>query len=146
LTGRDVRLVAVPPELFERNLTHLGDLLHELRIARAGHTTGDVPLDPGLAQRMDAILAADAAACRVLWEPPTDGRGPVDLALPAESAEACRALLAAVDEADDLCRDLQLLTLAAPPEVIRLRRWMREQIEAQRDRGEEPTPFGAPKG
>lgn len=138
----DVRLLAVPPELFERNVIHLGDLLHELRIARTGHVTGDVPVDPSVAERMDAILTADASAYRALWDPPTDGRAAVDLALSAEAAEACRALLAAVEEADDLCRDLQLLTPSAPPDVTRLRRWMREQIEAQRDRGEEPTPFG----
>ena len=135
-----VHLLSVPPELFERNMTHLGDLLHELRIARAGHATGDVPVDPGLAERMDVILGADAGACRLLWEP-ASGDVPVDLALPAETAEACRALLAAVEEADDLCRDLQLLTMSAPPEVTRLRRWMRHQIEAQRDRGEDPTPY-----
>jgi hypothetical protein len=52
--------------------------------------------------------------------------------LPASAAAAAGALNGILDEADEYCRQGQLLlTLATPPELVAYRRWLLDQFVAQ---------------
>lgn len=143
----NVLLAGVPAELHLRNLGHIEDLLHELRIVRAGDTSGQTEAGPRLAGLMGDILdtympardaSRDQAEAAV-----SSGSDVVDieLDLPVEASEALRRLVDMLDEADDLCRQLALLTLAAPRSVRELRHWMASEISGQLVDGRPPTPF-----
>ena len=74
----------------------------------------------------EAQLAAAIAA----------GQPTIDLTytLPASAAAAAGALGEILDEADDYCRQGQLLlTLATPPELVAYRRWFLDQFVDQAD-------------
>lgn len=141
-----VRFLGVPARLQLANQAHLQDLLHELRIVRAGEETGQTSAGADLAELMWKILEAygslqDATrdeAERAVRE----GRERIDLEIevPPEAAEDATTMFGLLQRADDFCRDQQLLTLAAPPEVAALRRWLTDQIAAQITRGESPSP------
>jgi hypothetical protein len=54
-----------------------------------------------------------------------------EMRLPAEAREAALSLAALLEEADDYCRQGDLLTLATPPELVTFRRWYLGQIVEQ---------------
>lgn len=61
--------------------------------------------------------------------------------MPPEVAQACIALNGMIDEADEFCRQGEvLLSLASPPEAVAFRRWYLGEITAQL-RGEPPVPW-----
>lgn len=61
--------------------------------------------------------------------------------LPPAAGEACVALNEMLDEADEFCRQGDvLLSLASPPEAIVFRRWYLGEMTAQL-RGEPPLPW-----
>ena len=144
---RRVRLLNVPTDLQVRSMRHLDDLLHELHIMQAGVESGQIEPGPHLAELMSQILEAYSPAREAVWRQTetarAEGRERIDIEveLPVEAASAAPRLVDLLDEADHMCRTLELLTLAAPPEVAQLRRWVGEQIVAQVTRGEEPAPF-----
>lgn len=144
---RRVRLLDVPTDLVLSNRRHLDDLLHELYIMRAGTDSGQVRPGPGLAALMSEILEAYSPARDEVWRQADDARTAgrqsvdIDVELPSTAAAAAPHLVDLLERADRMCRDLKLLTMAAPPEVAELRRWVSAQIVAQIDRGEEPEPF-----
>jgi hypothetical protein len=144
---RRVLLLNVPTDLQVHSMRHLDDLLHELHIMQAGVETGQVEPGPRLAALMSQILEAYTPARGAVWEQTeaalAQGLEVVDIEveLPPEAASAVPALAELLDEADQMCRTLELLTLAAPPEVAELRRWVGEQIVAQVARSEQPAPF-----
>ena len=146
-TRRRVRLLRVPTELQVRNMRHLEDLVHELQILQAGADSGQAEVGAGLAALMGGILEAYSpardAARQQAETARTEGRPVVDIEveLPAEAAAAAPHLVGLLDEADRMCQQLELLTMAAPPDVKELRRWISDQIVAQVARGEAPTPF-----
>ncbi|MFP5253915.1 MAG: ATP-binding protein [Actinomycetes bacterium] len=138
-----VRLVACPVELSLQQDRHLDELVRELQLM-----SGDVASarSQALAERlegilsggaharhtgrMEAMLAADAGLEDI----------DVEMAMPNELARSVRDLQEAVSAADALCEEARLLTLASPPEVRALRRWMTEEITAQ-VAGAEPVPW-----
>jgi hypothetical protein len=63
------------------------------------------------------------------------------MALPAEASLMIRELQSAVSAADELCEDLQLLTLASTSDLRALRRWMTGEIVAQIEDGREPLTW-----
>jgi hypothetical protein len=141
-----VRLRGVPARLHLASLAHLDDLLHELRIVRAGEETGQTEVAAELGDLMRDILDAYSV-------PHEDGRRQtetavkegrerldIELDLPPEAATAGPALIDLLERADELARQQQLLTLAAPSEVAALRRWMNEEIAAQLTKGSPPSP------
>ena len=65
----------------------------------------------------------------------------VDIDLQPTAAGAPVRLFELLEEADRMCEASELLTMAAPPEVVELRRWMCSQIAAHTDREEQPEPF-----
>ena len=144
---RRVRLLNVPTELLVRNMGHLDDLVHELHIVQAGMETGQAELGPRLGTLMSEILEAYSPArdaVRQQVEAARDQRRPVvdiEVELPVEAAGAVPHLVDLLDQADGMCREQQLLTMAAPPEVAGLRRWVADQVVAQVAREEAPAPF-----
>jgi hypothetical protein len=60
--------------------------------------------------------------------------------LPSSAKHPIRELLELLDEADEFCRQGDLLTLAAPPEDVEYRRWLLGEFLRQLD-GEPPTPW-----
>lgn len=142
-----VRLLNVPTELVIRNRRHLDDLLHELQIMQAGVESGEAQPGPRLAALMVEILDAYSPARDLVREQAerawAEGRQTIDIDLevPPPMAGAAVRLVELLEQADRMCHELQLLTMAAPPEVAALRRWVGAQIVAQLDRGEEPDPF-----
>ncbi len=143
---RRVRLLNVPAELQVRNMRHLDDLLHELHIVQAGVDSGVTDLEPGLAACVSEIVEAHASARASVWQQAQTARADdrdvvdIDIDLPADAAGAAVRLFELL-AADRMCEALELLTMAAPADVIELRRWICSQIVAQVDRGEQPEPF-----
>lgn len=64
----------------------------------------------------------------------------MELRLPVEAAPFVEYYGALLDEADDYCRQAELLTVAAPPEALAVRRWAFGQLVDQ-CRGRQPTPW-----
>jgi hypothetical protein len=84
----------------------------------------------------DAIRAQVEAAAR-------DGKDTVEIELPADetAAEITERITDLLDAADEFCRSGDLLTLAAPPQVVAWRHWWRDQVVGQVREGAEPMPW-----
>ena len=144
-----MRLLNVPTEVLVRNLNHLDDLVHELHILQAGVDTGQAEPGPRLGALISQILEAYSPARDTVREQAEaaceKGLPVIDIEfdLPVEAADAAPRMVDLLDQADGMCRELALLTMAAPPEVVGLRRWISDQVVAQVARGEAPAPFPA---
>ena len=144
---RRVRLLGVPTELMMGNLRHLDDLVHELHIVQAGVQSGQAELGPRLAALMGEILEAYSPARDAVRDQAEAAQGQgrpvvdIEVDLPPEAATAVPRLVDLLEQADAMCREQQLLTMAAPPEVAEMRRWTADQVVAQVARGEAPAPY-----
>ena len=139
-----VRLAGCPVELSLRQDQHLDELVRELTLMSVDKGN---PESAALARRLEAILRAPAHA-RVagrLQAQAAFERGErlvdVEMAMPREFSLEVRLLDHAVCEADVLCDERRLLTLASPPEVREFRAWMTEQIVTQVDQDAEPLTW-----
>lgn len=147
--ARAVHFRGVPARLVLAHLAHLHDLLHELRIVRVGQDTGQVPVGEELAklvEQVSAILDAygglvDASRAEA-EEALKVGRERVDLMfeLSPEVVGVAQELQELLERADVLCREEQLLTLEAPPDIQALRRWQLEELERQLIAHQPPSP------
>jgi hypothetical protein len=148
-----IEIRGLPVALHERAQAHSDELLREFRLIAVQarlEGEGSVPhrllqlvtdltaTYSGLTEQQEDALAA-AMACR---------HETIDLHydLPTHVADACRALNALLDEADEYCRAGQhLLTLATPPDCVAYRRWFLDEFIRQAA-GEAPTPWaGSPQ-
>lgn len=145
--SRRVQLLQVPTELLVRHRRHLEDLVHELHILHAGAETGEVQPGPRLAALVSEILDAYPLERDAVWRQAEGAAAAgreivdIDVDLPPNAASVAPQLVDLLEEADTMCRQQQMLTMAAPREVAQLRRWMCAQIVAQVERGETPEPF-----
>ena len=141
-----VVLAGVSVDVHLRSVQHISDLRHELLIVRAGEEVDQRGRDLRLAKLLDdidpdgvcgATGRASSEAARA------EGRETIDLELDLspDAAPACSRMVAALEEADELCRELELLTLAASPEVAGFRRWVAAELAAQLSDGRPPEPF-----
>lgn len=142
----EVRLLGLPLDVWQRTQEHVDELLREFalmmqdeeaRAATPGRLLGLVEeLTAGYGhfstdQRNDMVAALER------------GERTIDLTyqLPPAAAGAAQALGDMLDEADDYCRrGDHLLTMAAPPEELRFRRWFIAEFVAQ-IAGAPPTPW-----
>ncbi len=144
---RRVRLLRVPTALLDDHRRHLEDLVHELHIVVAGAESGAVEGGGGpapiVSEMLDAYSRSGDFVSRQAEAAASRGNGVVDIDIEVHPSVATGAprLVELLEEVDRMCRDRELLTVAAPPEVAELRRWMCAQIVAQVERGEEPEPF-----
>lgn len=67
----------------------------------------------------------------------------LDYVVSSRAGVACAQLADLLDEADGFCRDGQMLTLPAPPEELRMRRWFLSEFIRQ-TKGEAPVPWESP--
>lgn len=137
-----VRLAGCPVRLSLRQDEHLDELVRELQLIsdqrHSAHSAAiaaqlhDLLLAPAHARytgRRIAELAAAAGHAEV----------DVDMAMPVQYAGLVHKLQAVVEDADDLCDQMQLLTLSSPPDVRCLRAWMTHEIVAQLEHDQPPT-------
>ncbi len=143
---RVVRLLNLPVGLFVDVNLHLDQLLYELQIVRAGEAAGTANVPPELRRVTREILdryagaraTARAQATQAI-EQGTD-RVDIELLLPGAAADASEDLLALLEQADELCRAGQLLTVPASPQAAHLRRWISAELTAQLRLGRPPRP------
>jgi anti-sigma regulatory factor (Ser/Thr protein kinase) len=139
-----VRLAGCPVELSLRQDEHLDELVRELQLISADRDNShsqalaaqiqDLLISPAHARFTGRRLAEQAAA-----------RGQdmvdIDMAMPHEFSPMVQRLQQAVMAADALCEQMELLTVASPPELRALRAWMTRELVAQIDHGEPPLSW-----
>ncbi len=138
-----VRLVSCPVELSLRQDRHLDELVRELQLM-----SGDVASErsQALAERLEGLLGGPAHARHTgrmeAMQAAAAGLEHLDveMAIPNELAHGVSELQETVSEADRLCEEARLLTVASSPELRALRSWMTEEINAQVE-GAEPVPW-----
>jgi anti-sigma regulatory factor (Ser/Thr protein kinase) len=141
-----VTLAQCPVRLSLRQDEHLDELIRELQLLQVD---GGDTRSQSLAREIQGLLVAPAHArltgrrISQLAEEAGMDHVDVEMALPAEASLMIRELHKAVSAADELCEDLQLLTLASPPEMHALRVWMTEEIVAQIEEGRAPVSWEA---
>ena len=122
---------------------HLDELVRELQLI----SLDDNPASRALAAQLQDLLRGPAAARhtgrRVAQEAAAAGQQSIDIemAMPREFSAEVEKLQDAVQRADRLCEEMQLLTLASSPELRELRGWMTEQVAHQLRDGAEPEPW-----
>ncbi len=136
-----VRFVGLPLDVLARAQEQHEGLMREFALIASPHpnSTHDVPrrlLDVAgaLRERFAAFTAEPNARIEQAMER-GDRRIDMEMQLPAEAREAALSLAALLEEADDYCRNGDLLTLAAPPELVLFRRWYLGSIVEQIDGG-----------
>ncbi|MGH9002730.1 MAG: hypothetical protein ACRDYV_06340, partial [Acidimicrobiia bacterium] len=130
--GRRVRLLGVPPQLVLDDLTHRRALVWELRLVEIGRDHRGLDVGAEIAQLIEDLLVdpmpVDAVEeeARLAVEA---GRPSIDieLSVPVTAREATANLVDALERADKVARDKQLLTLAAGSEIVALRRWLADE-------------------
>jgi hypothetical protein len=136
-----VHLLQLPVPLWVQTQQVTDELLREFALASAQADDDEHHL-PGRLTRLIETLTArfegvSTAQEQQLYAAAAAGQDVVDdlvFTVPAAAAPASQQLGDMLDEADDYCREGQhLLTLAAPDDVVRFRRWylwsFRSQIE-----------------
>jgi hypothetical protein len=127
-----VRLAGCPVELSMRQDEHLDELIRELQLMRTASTTSQA-----LAEHLQELLSEPAHArhtgrrtAQLAWQ---SGAKLIDveMAMPREFGPRVLALHEAVNRADVLCEQMQMLTVASPPELRALRRWMAHEVSHQ---------------
>jgi anti-sigma regulatory factor (Ser/Thr protein kinase) len=139
-----VRLTGCPVELSLRQDAHLDELVRELQLISADSADSrsqalatqiqDLLISPAHARFTGRRLAEQAQAA---GEDLVD----IDMAMPHEFSPMVQRLQQAVLAADELCEQMQLLTLASTPELRELRAWMTHQLTAQIERGDPPVSW-----
>ena len=144
----EVRLVNVPVQVLAVSRQHHDELMHEFAMLAVSLEDRDaVPVRMlelidtlgtrygRAADRPDALV--DAAIAR--------GDQSIDLTyqVPAHVVDAADALEQIMDEADEFCRDEQMLTLARSDVQRQFARWYLDEFRRQIN-GEPPQPWDGP--
>jgi hypothetical protein len=140
----EVRILHFPLAVFEQARRHMEELTREFEfIAEAAEEQGTPSRLIALVERVGARFAGlnDAAEQRV-DDALARGDEYVDVVyrVPREASAACVELGAMLDEADQFCRDGDLLTLATPEDQVAFRRWFLDEFVTQLAGGA-PTPW-----
>jgi anti-sigma regulatory factor (Ser/Thr protein kinase) len=139
-----VRLVGCPVELSLRQDEHLDELIRELQLISAG--SDDNPSQAVAAQIQDLLISpahARFTGRRQAEKALAEGRDTVDveMAMPHEFSPMVARLQQAVQAADELCEQMQLLTVASTPELRELRAWMTHELVGQIERAAPPVSW-----
>jgi hypothetical protein len=138
-----VRLLGVPIRLWEQAAQHHAELIREFDLITLAGPHGHLEPPQELILEIQAHffgLAEQPATLRST--DPADGAQTRDLEIAAgpEAADACRRLLARMEEADAYCSSGVLMTLPTPPDQKALREWYLGEFIRQGG-GEPPTPW-----
>ncbi|WP_337063426.1 hypothetical protein [Kineococcus sp. G2] len=143
----EVHLLKVPLALREALNEHAQELLRELALVQIGAGHDGAPALPQrllqVAEELESsyapfqqqpVAALDAAA--------RAGQDFADVTytLPAQAAAFAQRVLDVLEEADDFCREQQLLTLPASAQLVAYRRWLFGQFIRQLS-GAPPQPW-----
>lgn len=143
-----VQLLAFPLQVHARAQQHSEGMRREFALIAehaAREHSGAVPyrlleLSTQLSQRYEGFTAAQE---ELIEDGVAAGLPQLDeltFTLPAHAGLAAAELGRVLDEADDFCRDGQLLTLATPPEIVEYRRWYLDNFIGQ-CAGGPPVPW-----
>lgn len=143
---RRVVLARLPLEVLARGEEHSEGLMREFALIANPHpdSAQEVParllrIVAELREQYSAFTAAPTAA---IEEAKTRGEKEISVEydLPAAAAGAAAAYQALFEEADEYCRQGDLLTLATPPDIVAFRNWFLGEFVRQID-GAGPTPW-----
>ena len=145
-TGQDllaVRLVGLPLQLLSASQERADDLSREF--SHIADSDSDAPPARllALSQQLNGQYGGHVRPAQEQIDAATargDDSIDVTFEVPRAAAGAARQLWALLDEADEFCRSGQLLTLATPPELVKLRQWYLSQFIDQAA-GAEPVPW-----
>ena len=145
---RTVTLVGVPVDLYLEASRHMAEIVREFTLISFGDRSGvneRVPAELlGLVEQLGKRYSNNTDAIRKQIEAgAAAGRSRVDVELPADeqAATITEVLTDLLDAADEFCRSGDLLTLAAPPEIVAWRHWWRDQVVGQVRAGAKPQPW-----
>ena len=145
-----IRLLELPVRIHAKASEHTDELMREFTYIRAqsedpeGTTVPAKLLDlvDELTGRFSGFTAGSEAE---LDAAVTDGTTSIDLeyVVPPDVAAACIHLGELLDDADEYCRDGDvLLTLATPDDLVAYRRWFLDEFVRQAS-GEPPRPWSS---
>ena len=143
-----IQLIGAPVRVWAKADERFQELLREFTLMQFGHDAGQaVPARLlALSKRLTGQYSGLTAGNTLRREAALDeGRDRIDLTyeVPVQVRAACAALKQLLEEADDYCRNDQLLTLATPPEQREFRDWFLGQFMTQID-GAPPQPWTGP--
>ncbi|MCU1449070.1 MAG: hypothetical protein JWP02_1240 [Acidimicrobiales bacterium] len=145
-----VQLLGVPVDLYLTAARHADELVREFTLIAFGDRSGvakDVPAKLlALVDDLRRQYARTTGEIRSRFEEAAArGEATVDLELPGveAAAEMTARMTDILDAADEFCRSGELLTLAAPAEVVAWRHWWRDQVVSQVRDGADPTPWSS---
>lgn len=143
--GGVVLLCHVPVRLFLRLGHHVDELSRELEVlgdANGRGSPGAELLGPAFRHLIDLTEGPRRSALERAEAAAHGGaeRFDLQLRLPRAAANVTHELVAVLEQADELSRHDELLTMPAPEEVVALRRWIADELEAQLIRGDPPRP------
>jgi hypothetical protein len=149
--ARTVRLVGVPVDLYLAASRHTAEIVREFALISFGEQSGVNERVPArlldLVDELRRKHAHTTEEIRTRFEAAAGrGEATVDIELPAEetAADMTERMTELLDAADEFCRSGDLLTLAAPPEVVAWRHWWRDEVLNQVRNRAEPRPWGSP--
>jgi hypothetical protein len=126
----------------------MGEIVREFALISFGERSGVNERVPAallaLVDDLRKRYGSDAGAIRTrVEEAATAGEDSVDLEIPGDETalEMTERITELLDRADEFCRSGDLLTLAAPPEVVAWRHWWRDQVVRQVHDDAEPVPW-----
>lgn len=145
LQPRPIGILGLPIDLYLKTQAHNDELIREFGfIAQQGAERGGVPARLlELVELVGELFAAPAAESRAQVQAAVArGDETVDLRLVMAPAAApfTQQLCELLDEADEYCREGNLLTLESSPEVRLFRWWFLQQVLDQIE-GRPPTPW-----
>jgi len=145
---RHVVLANLPLDVRARSQEHNEGLMREFALIANPHpdSAQEIParLLRIIGQLRDQYSGFTAANTAMIEEAKARGDQEitVEYDVPAAARQAATTYMALLDEADEYCRRGDLLTLAAPPEILTFRNWFVGEFVRQID-GAEPTPWPA---
>lgn len=145
----EVRLLNVPVRILVAGREHHDDVMREFAMLALAEETDAEHTPKRLLELVD-VLGRRYAAAAARPDAEVDdaiarGEESIDLVyhVPDHVATAADELAALMDEADEFCRDRQLLSLARPPVVIEFSRWYLDEFRRQ-IAGEPAHPWTGP--
>ena len=145
---RTVRFLAVPAEQARAIVVYRNDMIRELQLIELGRAQGvEEPsqlYDLAELLRADLQWVRDNVAGDSVWSVEEGApSGCVDVVVQAapEAAWHMYRVLERYEELNQLSRHGQLLTEAATPEMMRLARWVADEMERQLLHDATPRPY-----
>jgi len=145
--AKAVRLLGVPAALYVETLAHLDALLRELRLIVDSIEQGTVPrVSIEMAHGIEDLLALFGGirgrTAQLACDAIDRGEETLDLSfnLPDGAPAAMFRLVDLLEQADGWAANGDLLNEPADPRMVRMRRWIEQEVTVQ-VAGGEPTPW-----